>query len=165
MHSSAALRIRTAVVLALALCAPLAAQDRLAKRIDQFQHEADPVRKARDLAQFGGDQVNLAKRQLKSDDDVAALRTLHQYRDEVRESFAGLQASGIDAEKKPNGFMQLQISLRENIRHISDLIFTIPVDKRPFFRTVRDDLIQQQNGLIDALFPRRPKQQPKEEQP
>ncbi len=165
MNFPATLRIYAAAILALALCAPLAAQDRLAKNLAKYQQETDPVRKARDLAKFGRDQVNLARKQLKSGDDVAALHTLQLYRDEVRESFAGLKASGIDAEKKPSGFKQLQISLRENLRHIGDLIYTLPVDKRPFFRAVRDDLIQEQNGLIDALFPRNPNRNAKGEKP
>ena len=70
-----------------------------------------------------------------------------------------------DAEKKPAGFKELQISLRETVRHIDDLILTLPVDKRPFFREVRDDLVKTQNELIDALFPRRPNQIPKKPNP
>jgi hypothetical protein len=33
---------------------------------------------------------------------------------------------------------------------------TLEVDKRPFFRTVRNDLFTDQNVLIDELFPRKP---------
>ncbi len=63
---------------------------------------------------------------------------------------------GVDAERKPAGFKELQISLRETIRRIDDLILTLNVDKRPFFRVVRNDLFVDQNELIDDLFPRRP---------
>jgi hypothetical protein len=61
-----------------------------------------------------------------------------------------------DAERKPAGFKELQISLRETIRRIDDLILTLEVDKRPFFRAVRNDLFMDQNELIDKLFPRKP---------
>ncbi len=107
----------------------------------------------------------MAKRQLKSGDDVGSLHTLEQYRDEVRETFEALKATGVDAEKKPGGFKELQISLRETVRHIDDLIFTLPVDKRPFFREVRADLVTAQNDLIDELFPRRPDQKSKKPDP
>ena len=108
---------------------------------------------------------NWRRKQLKSGDDVGSLHTLEQYRDEVRETVAALKATGIDAEKKPAGFKELQISLRETVRHIDDLIFTLPVDKRPFFREVRTDLVTAQNDLIDALFPRKPDQKSKKPNP
>jgi hypothetical protein len=114
------------------------------------------VKKARELAKLGDEQIELSKKQLKAGDEVASLHTLEQYSDEVRETVAALSAMGVDAEKKPAGFKELQISLRETIRRIDDLIFTLNVDKRPFFREVRNDLFMNQNQLIDKLFPRNP---------
>jgi hypothetical protein len=149
-------RIRTAVIAAIALCVPLAAQDRLGEDLARYQHETDPVRKSRALARLGEDQVDLAKKQLKADDEVASLHTLEQYRDEVHDMVSVLHGTGVDAEKKPAGFKELQISLRETIRRIDDLILTLNVDKRPFFRVVRNDLFMDQNELIDELFPRKP---------
>ena len=124
------------------LGAPLAAQDRLAVELAQYQHEADPVRKARDLAKLGDEQIALARKQLKDGKDVVCLQTLEQYRDEVRETVAKLEAAAPNAEKNPAGFKELQISVRETVRHIDDLILTLPVDKRPFFREVRTDLVK-----------------------
>lgn len=149
-------KIRIAVIAALALCVALAAQDRSADSLARFKNETDPVRKARALAKLGDDQVDLAKKQLKAEDEVASLHTLEQYRDEVRATVAALKGTGVDAERKPAGFKELQISLRETIRRIDELILTLNVDKRPFFREVRNDLFMDQNELIDDLFPRRP---------
>jgi hypothetical protein len=149
-------KIRIAVIASLALCVSLAAQDRFAQDLARYQNETDPVRKARALAKLGDEQVDLAKRQLKAEDEAASLKTLEQYRDEVRATVATLNGMGVDAERKPAGFKELQISLRETIRHIDDLILTLEVDKRPFFRVVRNDLFMDQNDLIDKLFPRKP---------
>ena len=149
-------KIRFALLAALAFCVSLAAQDRLEENLAKYQHESDPVRKARVLAKLGAEQIDLAKKQLKGGDEVASLHTLEQYGDEVRETVAALDSMGVDAEKKPAGFKELQISLRENIRRVDDLIFTLNVDKRPFFREVRNDLFTNQNHLIDKLFPRNP---------
>jgi hypothetical protein len=150
---------------AMALAVPLKPQDRLAGVLAQYQHESDPVRKARLLSKFGDDQISESKKQLGSGDDVASLHTIEQYRDEVRETVTALEAAVPDPEKKPAGFKELQISLRESVRHIDDLILTLPVDKRPFFRDIRNDLVKTQNELIDALFPRRPNQPPKKANP
>jgi hypothetical protein len=146
--------IRFAIFAALVICAPLRAQDKLAEDMARYQHEVDPVRKARELAKLGDEQIEFAKKQLKTGDEVASLHTLEQYSDEVRETVAALTGMGVDAEKKPAGFKELQISLRETIRRVDDLIFTLNVDKRPFFREVRNDLYVNQNQLIDKLFPR-----------
>jgi hypothetical protein len=152
----AAAKIRIGLIAAVTLGAPLAAQDRLAEDLAKYQHETDPVHKSRALVKLGDDQIDLAKKQLKEEDEVASLHTLEQYRDEVHEMVTALNAMGVDAERKPAGFKELQISLRETIRRIDDLILTLSVDKRPFFRTVRNDLFMDQNVLIDELFPRKP---------
>jgi hypothetical protein len=144
---------------------PPAVQDRHAVELARYQQETDPVRKARALAKLGDDQIVLARKQLKDGEEVASLQTIEQYRDEVQQTAAGLKATGIDAVKKPEGFKELQISLRENVRRIDDLIFALPVDKRPFFRGVRDDLAKTQNDLIDALFPSRPDQKSRKTDP
>ena len=150
------LKMCTAAFAALALFAPVAAQDRLTVEQARYDQETDPVRKARALVKLGDDQIDEARKQLKNGDEVASLHTLEQYRDEVRHIAELLRATGVDPEKKPAGFKELQISLRETVRHIDDLILTLPVDKRPFFREVRTDLVNTQNELIDALFPRQP---------
>ncbi len=149
-------KIRVAVLTALALGAPLAAQDRLAEDLARYQHESDPVRKSRMLVKLGSDQVGKAKKQLKTGEEEASLHTLETYRDEVKESTAALKGTGVDPERKPAGFKELQISIRESIREIDDIILTLDVDKRPFFRVVRDDLAKMQDELFDMLFPRRP---------
>lgn len=149
-------KIRIAIISTLALCVPLGAQDRFAQDLARYQNETDPVRRARELAKLGDEQVDLAKRQLKAGDEVASLQTLEQYRDEVRATVSALNGMSADAERKPAGFKELQISLRETIRRIDDLILTLDVDKRPFFRAVRNDLFMDQNALIDKLFPRKP---------
>jgi hypothetical protein len=164
MHATKKFRI-VAICAALALTTQIAAQDRLAIALAQYQHETDPVRKARILTKLGDYQVEEAKKQLKDGEDVASLHTLELYRDEVKETVAGLEAGGVDAEKKPAGFKELQISLRETVRRVDDLILTLPVDKRPFFREVRTDLTNAQNALIDSLFPRKPNQSPKKANP
>jgi hypothetical protein len=150
------LRVCAAAIVSLALIAPLAAQDRLSVDSARYEQEPDPVRKARALVKLGDDQMDESRKRLKAGDDVGSLHTLEQYRDEIQHMAEVLKSTGVDAEKRPGGFKELQISLRENIRRIDDLILSLPVDKRPFFREVRTDLVKMQNELIDALFPRRP---------
>jgi hypothetical protein len=153
---TAPVKIRMAMIAALFFPVILAAQNRLEDDLARYQHETDPVRKARILAKIGDTQVEFARKELKEGHDEASLHTLEQYRDEVHETVAALNGMGVDPERKPAGFKELQISLRETVRRVDDLIFTLDVDKRPFFRVVRNDLFADQNTLIDELFPRKP---------
>jgi hypothetical protein len=156
MSLSAPLRTCILLVAALALCAPLLAQNSLSLQLTQYRQETDPVRKARVLAKLSGDQISLVQKQLKDGEDRASLQTLEQYRDEVRETAAALKATGVNAQKKPTGFKELQISLRESIRRIDDLMFTLSLDQRTLFSDVQSDLLKLHNDLLDALFPKRP---------
>jgi hypothetical protein len=153
---TAPVKIRMAVIAALFFPVIIAAQVRLEDDLARYQHETDPVRKARILAKMGDTQVEFARKELKEGHDEASLHTLEQYRDEVHETVAALNRIGVDPERKPAGFKELQISLRETVRRVDDLIFTLDVDKRPFFRAVRNDLFADHNTLIDELFPRKP---------
>ena len=153
---TAPVKIRMAVIAALFFPVMIAAQVRLEDDLARYQHETDPVRKARILAKMGDTQVEFARKELKEGHDEASLHTLEQYRNEVHETVAALNGMGVDPERKPAGFKELQISLRETVRRVDDLIFTLEVDKRPFFRAVRNDLFADHNTLIDELFPRKP---------
>jgi hypothetical protein len=155
-----AVKTRVVLIAALALSGSVYAQNRLEDDLARYQHETDPVRKARILAKMGDAQVETARRELKEGHDEASLHAVEQYRDEVHETIAALNGMGVDPESKPAGFKELQISLRETVRHMDDLIFSLEVDKRPFFRAVRNDLLADQNALIDELFPRKPKDSP-----
>ncbi len=156
MSSAMYRTISLAAALILLLSLPLAAQDAPSSLQAQFDHEPDPVRKVRLLVKLGDDQVRLARSQSKSGDAEAALKTLERYRDEVVSTLKALKATGVNAEKKPAGFKELQISLRETTRRIDDLIFALPSDQQQFFREVRSDLGKAQNDLFELLFPRRP---------
>jgi len=144
-------------VLTLAICAAsgtgACAQDRLSKYQTQYDAEENPAKRAKILGQMGPLEVSAARTSFKADRDEQALDILTHYRDLVQQTMTALTGSGVDAVKRPAGFKELQIGLRVSVRQLDDLIMTIPVDKRPFFRAVRSDLADTQNKLIDLLFP------------
>lgn len=132
---------------------PARAEDLHSKLEAQYQSESDPVRKAKIVAKLGHFEIEQSRLDLKAGDEEKALAVLERYNDEVRKTAEALTASGIDSERRPAGFKELQISLREFIRQLDDLILTLPFDKRPWFQAVRSDISATQNSLFDALFP------------
>lgn len=132
------------------------AQGRLDEYRAKFQRETDPVGKARALPKYGEALLDQAGQQLQANEVDAALKTLEQYREAVSISYSALKASGINAEKKPNGFKQLEIHVRRGARRLEDLIVNVPFERRKPFEDVQKQLEQTDHELIEMLFPRRP---------
>jgi hypothetical protein len=143
--------------LLLALCAGFQAgvnaEDTRAKYEAQYQAEPDLIQRAKLLGKLGHLEVSEARANLKAGEDEKSLGVLERYRDEVRKTIEALSATGVNAERHPAGFKELQIGLRQTVRQVDDLMVLIPYDKRPWFQTVRSDLVTLQNSLINVLFP------------
>ena len=127
----------------------------------KFTHESDPVHKAHILIPLGDAEFRDIQAEVGADNAQGALAILQQYRDEAQACQKGLEASGRDPEKHPNGFKELQISLRESLRRLDHIIGDLSGDEQKSFRDVREDLEQMDLKLIHQLFPRRPEAQPK----
>jgi len=132
------------------------AQGRLDGYRAKFEQETDPVRKARTMPKFGDALLDQMGEQLQKAEVEAALNTLEEYRDAIVKSHAGLKASGINAEKKPSGFKQLEIHVRRGLSRLEDLILAVPLEQREALEEIRKQLEQVDRELLEMLFPRRP---------
>jgi hypothetical protein len=154
-------QVLLALLITLGAGAPAGAQDELLKRRAEYQAESDPVDKAKKLARLGAPELAAARALVREGDEEQALAVLEKYRDAVRETTETLTVSGIDAVRRPGGFKELQISLRQSIGRIEDLILSLQQEVRPWFRAVRSDLEAAENALIDELFPAPPPRRPR----
>ena len=127
----------------------------------KFTHESDPVHKAHILIPLGDAEFRDIQQEVGADNAQGALAILQQYRDEAQACQKALEATGRDPEKHPNGFKELQISLRESLRRLDHIIADLSGDEQKSFRDVRQDLEQMDLKLIHQLFPRRPEAQQK----
>lgn len=93
-----------------------------------------------------------------------ALKSLQEYRAEVKLCSHGLDATGVDAEKHPAGFKQLEISLRQSLRRLNELLAGMTLDDQAPFLEVRKDLEDLNQHLISQLFPRQPTEHPPKKQ-
>ena len=135
------------------------AQKHLGELRAKFNQETDPVRRARAMPKLGDALLDQMGEQLQKGGVEAALRTLEEYREAVAMSHSGLKASGINAEKKSNGFKQLEIHVRRGVRRLEHLIVAVPLEQREAFEEIQKQLEQVDRELIEMLFPRRPSQQ------
>jgi len=136
------------------------AEDSTAELRARFANETDPVRKAKLLGPLSEAEFRDILRDSDSEDFAGALAIFQQYRDEAQTCQKALEGKEPDPEKHPNGFKQLQISLRQSLRRLSDIIVDLPADEQKPFLEVRRDLEQMDRQLIHELFPRRPEAAP-----
>jgi hypothetical protein len=159
--------VASAASFALAMPKAMLPQTSTAELRSRFTHETDPVRKAKLLVPLSEAEFRDILKDEDSENFGEALAIFQQYRDEAQTCQKALEGKEPDPEKHPNGFKQLQISLRQSLRRLSDIIVDLPADEQKPFVDVRRDLEQMDRQLIHELFPRRPEpaQEPEQDSP
>jgi hypothetical protein len=154
-----------AVLMIVLVASSAVAQDRVPELRARFQRETDPVRKAKMVprladAEFGDIQSDIAAGNLS---DAAAIAG--QLRDEAHAAQEALDSKKRDAEQHPEGYRQLQISVRESVRRLDDVLIGLAADDQKPFQEVRDDLGKLDRQLIHQLFPKGPDKSPEPAKP
>jgi predicted nucleic acid-binding Zn-ribbon protein len=152
------LRFAQLSALALAMViAPLAAQLQTTDLWRaKFDHETDPVRKAKLLLPLGESEFKDAESALANDKAAEALDILKKYLDETQSCEKALEEKFPDPEKHSNGYKQLQISLRGSLRRLDAMIVGLNEDDRKPFVEIRGQLDEIDRHLIHMLFPKQP---------
>jgi hypothetical protein len=132
---------------------PAHAQEHLETLQAKFDRETDPVKKAKKFPKLGEEEFKALHAAIQSGNLAQAAHLAGRYRDQARVAHAGLEAAGIDAVKKPGGFQQLQISVRESIFKLRNLIPLLPLAERAPFAAVQHDLEAINRKLLRELFP------------
>ena len=142
----------------MACCAAsLAAQSSVEQYQTQFNREKDPVHRAKLMPKLGRAEFDAIRRDLaagKYDDAVKTVKVLESESVQVEDA---LEATGIDAEKSPAGFKEFQISVRDSIDRLNDLMAGMTADEQAPFGQARKELQEIDRVLIQRLFPRQPK--------
>ena len=150
-----------AVVLAAAwFWAPAWAQDRVDDLRARFLHEPNAINRAKLMGQLGDAEFAEIDRDVMQDKIAEALEVLRSYRDEVGSCDKALSAMGLDAEKHPNGFKQLQFSVRDSLRRLDTLTAGMAADEQAPFLEIRKGLGETNRHLMEKLFPRAPSVKP-----
>jgi hypothetical protein len=142
-----------AILLLAVVSGPSPAQDRLMQFRSRFQKETDPVHRAKLMPQLGEAQFQEIDKDLASEKLQDAILILQQYRDEAQLCGNALDAKGANAEKHPSGFKELELSLRESLRRLDDILVSFAPDAQGPFRAVRNDLDELDRHVIRELFP------------
>src|ERR1700730_331375 len=143
---------------AMMCCVAGAATDKLAEMQARFDHENNPVRRAKLLEKLGDAEFDEARRAFKANDLSTVGMVLEKYRDNVRVALEGLKKKRTDAQKDSNGYRQLEIHVRRGIREADEIILRVPEEYQPPLQIVRRDLDSMDRELIRMLFRHRDEQ-------
>ena len=143
---------------AMMCCVAGAATDKLGEMQARFDHENNPVRRAKLLERLGDAEFDEARRAFKANDLSTVGMALEKYRDNVRVALEGLKKKRTDAQKDSNGYRQLEIHVRRGIREADEIILRVPEEYQPPLQIVRRDLDSMDRELIRMLFHHRDEQ-------
>lgn len=136
------------------------ATDQIAELQARFDREPNAVHKAKLAEKLGDLQFEVTRRAGKDNDYKTVGLTLEKYRDNVRVAFDALKKQHPDAEKQSNGYRQLEIHVRKEIREVDEILLLAPEVYKPPMELVRQDLIAMDDEMLKMLFPRHPVKPP-----
>jgi hypothetical protein len=138
----------------------LRAQDRTAELRSRFEKETDAVRKAGLVAPLADSEFRDIHQQIDAGDLAAAAEIAGRVRDEALASKKALDAKHRDAEAHPEGYKKLEISVRESVRRLDDIMVSLAKDEQKPLADVRAELETLDREMIHQLFPKRPEAAP-----
>lgn len=150
------LRIAGLFMIALPLIFGRSHKEDLAKDRAKFEQETDPVHKAKLMVHLGRAEFEEIEKQAANNNLDEALKGAREYEAQADLVAKALDARGVSAEKHASGFKELQISVREALRRLNDLMVGFSSDEQKPFQPIRDNLDSLNRHLINELFPRQP---------
>jgi hypothetical protein len=125
-------------------------EQQLAERI---QGEPNPVKKAKEEIRLATYKLSHVQDAYSQGNIEAGTKLLSTFVDVMRTSWKILQESGRTAAKQPQGFRELEISLRENVRALRDLARVVGYFDRAPLENAVQELEHMHDEVLKALFP------------
>jgi hypothetical protein len=135
------------------------------KLLSQLERETNPVKKAKLEVRLGRLRLEEAFAAYFSGKYDECWKLLGAYEEFMDRAWADLQASGRIAARKPDGFKQLDIGLRESRRDLLDFETRVTFDERQAVQKIRMKTEGLHNQVLNALFPPTPPKKHKSNSP
>lgn len=137
----------------LALAATAVARDDTPEEIRaKIEQEQDAIKRAR-LEVRLAELFLVDSRKLYDDGDPEkGLAKLREVETLVRQAYDRMFATGNNPRRKPRGFKDTEIKLREFARDLEDLRVSLPTDERGDVEKVQSEIKDLQENLLHALM-------------
>lgn len=143
------------VVLAAAMAGPVSptVRDNEEDLRARLQNEHDPVRRAKYEIRLGQIKLEQARAAYDKGNVDAGSKLLDAYLKRMKEAWQTLRSSGRNAARQPQGFKELDIALREDVRLLGDLAHRVSFYDREPVKKVTDEIEGIRSEVLHELFP------------
>jgi hypothetical protein len=143
------------VVLAGAMAGPvaLAVRDNEEDLRARLQNEHNPVKRAKYKVRLGQIKLEQARVAYDQGNVDAGVKLLDAYLGCMKEAWQALRSSGRNAARQPQGFKELDIALREDVRLLGDVAHRVSFYDREPVKKVTDEIEGIRSQVLHALFP------------
>ena len=121
--------------------------------LKHIQSEQNPVRKSKYELKLADLKLEQARDAYGQNNPEQGAKLLGAFTDSMGASWKALQESGRKAVKQPQGFKELDISLREHARALEDLARRVPYFDREPVEKATHELERIRVEVLQALFP------------
>jgi hypothetical protein len=121
--------------------------------VQRIQSEQNPVKKAKEEIKLSSFKLARVQDDYSQGRVEEGEKILGAFIAEMKSSWKTLQDSGRIAAKQPQGFRELEISLREDVRALQDLGRTVGYFDRAPLENAAQELEQMRGEVLRALFP------------
>jgi hypothetical protein len=121
--------------------------------LQRIQTEQNPVKKAKEEIKLANLQFIKVHDAYSHGQIEEGAKLLGPFVETLKTSWKILQGSGRKASKQPEGFRELEISLREHVRSLQDLGRTVSYFDRAPLVNAAQELEQTRAEVLHALFP------------
>jgi len=128
-------------------------KDDEASLLRKIDRETNPVKKAKHEIKLARIKLLQAMDAREKEDLEGSLKLLQAYQQRISSAWEILKSTGRDAHKKPGGFKELDIELREGGRYLEDLRRSFSVMDREPVEKVIQEVERIRVEVIKALFP------------
>ncbi len=125
-------------------------EEQLRQRI---QSEMNPVKKAKDELKLASLALSEVRDEYSAGHVESGAKILGTFIGEMKTSWKFLQDSGRKASRQPEGFRELEISLREDVRSLQDLARVVSYFDRAPLTNAAQELEQLRTEVLHAQFP------------
>ncbi len=149
-------RLTGVAVLASMIGSVAVADDHIAELRARFTKEADAVHKAKLLGPLSDAEFHAIQALVTAGNLSDAAPLANELADEAEVALKALDARGKDPEKHPEGYKQVEISVRGSLRRMENVLVELSADDQTAFLAVKKRLDAVEHQLIRDLFPHRP---------
>ena len=128
------------------------AEESAARLEQKIRRQLEPIKKVRLQIKLARIHLNNSAKAYRELDFDGGKKLLHTYLDSIREARKILDRSGRDPKRRPRGYKDLEIALRQDLRILTDLKRSVPYFAREAVQAGIDQVDEMREEVLQSMF-------------